>query len=512
MRIGIVGAGLGGLTTAKLLKQTGHHVTVFDRTPDVGGVWSRTRRYPGLTTQSPRNTYSISDFAMPKHYPEYPTGAQVQEYLAAYAGEFGIDADLRLNAEVVSARTDDVSGVWSLRVCDTRTGAYTAESFDRLVIANGTFCEPSMPEFEGIEEFVAAGGRICAATEFHDIKGARDQHVLVVGYGKSACDVAVPISEVAASTDVIARQLVWKIPKKLGGIVGYKRLLLTRLGEALSRYIRLRRVDRFIHGPGDGVRHRLLSWVGSDYTRQFKLEKLGLVPPGTIADIFHGASGTTTDGFFSAVEAGTIAVHREITIARLFAESGRPYAELSDGSALPADLVVCATGFTQGVSFLDPAILARLLDERDNFMLYRQILPIDVPNLYFNGYNSSFVSTLNAEMAAVWIAAHLAGAVPVPEPAAMRQAVIEQLAFMDRTTGGHHCRGTKIIPFSLHNVDEVLDDLGLNISARVRALHWIIPMNTAAYRNVARTLVERLAPPGESAAPQSGRVDHLAWQ
>ena len=52
MRIGIIGAGVAGLTTAKTLKQAGHDVVVFDRTPDVGGVWSATRRYPGLTTQS----------------------------------------------------------------------------------------------------------------------------------------------------------------------------------------------------------------------------------------------------------------------------------------------------------------------------------------------------------------------------------------------------------------------------------------------------------------------------
>jgi cation diffusion facilitator CzcD-associated flavoprotein CzcO len=34
---------------------------------------------------------------------------------------------------------------------------------------------------------------------------ARGKHVLVLGYGKSACDVTVPVSEVAATTHVIAR-------------------------------------------------------------------------------------------------------------------------------------------------------------------------------------------------------------------------------------------------------------------------------------------------------------------
>jgi cation diffusion facilitator CzcD-associated flavoprotein CzcO len=100
MRVAIIGAGLAGLTTAKVLLQAGHDVEVFDKTPDVGGVWSRTRRYPGLTTQSPKAQYSFSDFPMPRHFPEWPTGAQIQEYLAGYADEFGVTPHLRLGTTV----------------------------------------------------------------------------------------------------------------------------------------------------------------------------------------------------------------------------------------------------------------------------------------------------------------------------------------------------------------------------------------------------------------------------
>ena len=107
MNIAIIGAGVAGLTTAKVLLQAGHQAEVFDRTPDVGGVWSRTRRYPGLTTQSPSAQYSFSDFPMPKGFPEWPTGAQVQEYLAAYAGYFGIEPSLRLETTVEFVTSDD---------------------------------------------------------------------------------------------------------------------------------------------------------------------------------------------------------------------------------------------------------------------------------------------------------------------------------------------------------------------------------------------------------------------
>jgi cation diffusion facilitator CzcD-associated flavoprotein CzcO len=497
VRIGIVGAGVAGLSTAKVLTQAGHEVVVFDRSPDVGGVWSRTRRYPGVSTQSPKQQYSLSDFPMPGNYPEWPSGEQVQAYFAAYATAFGLDEHLRLDTEVVAANR--VSDGWRLTV--RHDGAEVIESFDRLVVANGVFCEPMVPQYAGVGEFTAEGGRVCAGTALHDAQDARGKHVLVVGYGKSACDVTVAISGVAASTHVIARQMLWKVPRKIAGVLNFKMLLLTRLGESLFRYRVLRGIEKFLHGPGNGLRRRMLNSIGSVSIRQYGLARAGLIPSGYMEDIVKGAIGLGTEGFFEGVADGSISVCRDRTIVRLFAEGGRTCAELDDGSVLAADLVVCATGFVQEVPFLDADVQRRLHDERGNFLLYRQILPLDVPGLYFNGYNSSFFSPLNAEMAALWIAADLAGLVPLPDEEQRRRATVEQLAFMDTATNTHHCRGTKIIPFSMHNVDEVLGDLDLNVSRLVRATHWINPINPAAYRKVTPKLLDRLTATATQSVP-----------
>jgi hypothetical protein len=272
------------------------------------------------------------------------------------------------------------------------------------------------------------------------------------------------------------------------------------MGEALFKYLRPRGVEKFLHGPANGVRGRMVNSIGSASVRQFGLGRLRLVPPGQMEDIVRGAIGLATEGFFEGVEAGSIVVHPGRTIARLLADGGEPAAELDDGTRLPADLVVCATGFSQGVPFLPAGVTARLLDERGNFMLYRQIRPADVPDVYFNGYNSSFFSPLNAEMAAVWIAADMAGAIALPEPPAMRRQVADQLAFMDDATDTHHCRGGKIIPFSLHNVDEVLGDLHVNIGAAVRAWHWLMPVDPSAYRHITSAVLKRLPSPESECA------------
>jgi cation diffusion facilitator CzcD-associated flavoprotein CzcO len=491
MRVAIVGAGVAGLATAKVLKQVGHQVVVYDRTPDVGGVWSETRRYPGVTTQSPRDTYALSDFPMPKDLPEWPSGEQIQAYLDAYVQHFGLEPLLRLNTEVSSAEPAEAGWVINGN-----------EHFDHLIVANGVFSEPELPAYEGLADFEAAGGKLWAASEFHDASSVQGQRVLVVGYGKSSCDVALEISRTAATTDVIARQMLWKVPRRIGGVVNFKYLLLTRLGEALFPWQHRKGVEKFLHGRGHRIRRQMLGSVQNLTVKQYKLAQLGLLPAGGIENIVRGAIGLVTDGFYEQVEAGAITVRRDRVIKRLLEKDGAPHAELSDGTVLRADTVVCATGYRQSIPFFAAELHRRLVDERGNYRLYRQIHPVDVPHLSFAGYNSSFFSPLSAEMAAVWIAASLAGTLRLPAPEAMRTQVDGRIAFMDEATDRHHCHGTKVIPFSMHNVDEILDDVDLNVPRLVRAKQWLGPVDPRAYRQIANRLSQRLDPSGAGGRQQ----------
>ncbi|MBQ0905113.1 NAD(P)/FAD-dependent oxidoreductase [Micromonospora sp. U21] len=510
MRIAIVGAGFAGLSAAKVLRQSGFDVTVFEKAPDVGGVWSRTRRYPGLRTQNDKGTYHLSDLPMPAHYPQWPTGEQVQQYLESYVEMFGLGAVLRLSTEVVSAALLDNETGWLLASRPAGQDPVTVERYDHLIVANGIFSDPLVPSFDGREDFTAAGGRVLAAGDFHDLAAARGKNVLVVGYGKSSCDVAVPLSDVAAQTHLVARELLWKMPRKLGGALNYKYLLLTRMGEALFRYLSLKGLERFLHGPGDGLRRRLLDSVGSVATRQLKLRELGLVPNGTFQDIARSTVSLATEGFFERVVDGRITVHRDRTISELLVDGGRPAARLDDGTVLAADLVICGTGFRQHVPFFDDALHARLQDAAGNFMLYRQILPIDVPRLTFAGYNSSFFSPLSAEMAAVWTAAHLRGGITLPPRDRMREQVRTRVAWMAARTSGRHARGTNVIPFSMHNIDEVLDELGLNLGRLARARQWLLPVDPRSYRRVTPRMIRRTAGGGATGRVESAGVRPVA--
>ncbi|MBC7202993.1 MAG: NAD(P)/FAD-dependent oxidoreductase, partial [Pusillimonas sp.] len=452
MKIAIIGAGFAGLSSAKVLTQFGHDVSVFEKAPDVGGVWSATRRYPGLRTQNNKDTYFLSDFPMPAEYPEWPSGEQMQRYLAAYVRHFDLDRLIHLNTEVLLAEPDGQEG-WRVKVRNTRSGLESDYQFEHLVVANGIFSEPFIPPYPGVDEFKAAGGRLCATSEFNNVEDARNKDVLVVGYGKSSCDVAAAIGEVAASTKVIARELLWKMPRKIMSVLNYKYLMLTRMGESLFPYIEKKGFERFLHGPGRGVRDSMISSLQKVATRQLKLDKLGLVPEGTFDRIARSTVSLSTDELYEQVIAGKTEIARECEITALGARDGKPVATLSDGRVVPADLVVCGTGFKQVVPFLPQSVQDEITDERGNFELYRQILPLTVKRLHFCGYNSSFYSPLSAEVAALWIATHLMGGLNLPALEERREHVQRRLKWMEERTEGKHARGTNIIPFSMHNVD-----------------------------------------------------------
>lgn len=492
LRIGVIGAGFAGLSATKVLREIGFDVVAFDAAPDVGGVWSETRRYPGLRTQNGKRSYALSDHPMPAHYPEWPTGEQVRRYLESYADRFALWDALRLKTEVTQAELDERVPQWRLRLCDTATGTDLEDVIvDHLVVANGIFSTPFVPDFPGTDEFEAAGGRLCGVCEVNDVDQVAGKHTLVVGYGKSACDAAAVFSGVAASTNLVARELLWKIPRKIAGVVNYKYLLLTRLGEGLFRYIQPVGFEKFLHGPGKPVREALMNGLRALITRQLRLRELGLVPEGPLDRIARSTVSLATDALYQGVADGRITVHRDAEIVRLLVHDGRPTAELSDGTRLPADVVVCGTGWQQEVPFLSPALQARITDEAGNFALYGQVLPHDVPALTFCGYNSSFFSPLSAEIAAWWIGAHLTGQLNLPSEPVRRAHVAQRLAWMEKRTEGHHARGANIVPFSIHNIDELLADLGAGVGGLERFAEWLRPLNPAAYAKVGQKVIAR---------------------
>jgi len=282
------------------------------------------------------------------------------------------------------------------------------------------------------------------------------------------------------------------MPRKVANLVNYKFLMLTRLGEGLFRYRSLSGPEKLLHARDSALANSMLGSVEKVTTGQLGLTGLGLVPLGRFSDIARSTVSLATEGFFEGVASGRISVRRDTVVDRFVEKDGRAVAELSNGELVPVEVVVAATGWTQDLPFLPRDVVDRITDENGDYLLHRQIHPIDVPDLSFAGYNSSFFSPLSAEVSAIWIGSLLGGNHTLPSREEMHRQRRATLDWMRERTRGAHARGTNIIPFSVKNIDEVLSDVGLGVGALTRAKQWLMPIDPGDYQGITPALARRL--------------------
>jgi hypothetical protein len=247
-----------------------------------------------------------------------------------------------------------------------------------------------------------------------------------------------------------------------------------------------------------------VQWV---VTKQCKLNELGLNPGVPFETIARSTVSLATDGFFDSVAAGKIDVAKNATVENLTVSDGVRTASLSTGRTVPADIIICGTGWHQSVPFFDTALMSRITDGDGNFLLYRSMIPVGVARLAFNGYNSSFFSQLNAEIGALWLADLLGGGLTLPSEAEQRQATVDRLAWMEARTEGKHSKGTNIIPFSVHQIDELLADMDLSLGGMTKFKQFLLPIDPSDFAAATRTLVQRLAP---APAPATTPLEPIA--
>ncbi len=482
-KVCVIGAGISGLVAAKVLRGRGYDVSVVEKSGDLGGVWEPARSYPGVQTQTPRDLYCFSDFPMPAEYPEWPSGAQMHAYLGAYAKHFGLRPCIRFRTEVLSLSRQPGTDGWlvTLRGADAATGT---EHFDLVVVATGQFSRPRTLHLPGEGAFVAAGGTVRHSSQYGDGAGAQGRDVVVVGFSKSATDIAMDaLAQGARTVSMIYRRASWKVPYFFGGVVNFKHILYCRASEAMFMPwgpSRAGRLARRLLAPAIWANWRALEAL---LGVQFGLNKAGLRPEGRIEDSIHCATSIETPGFYKAVRDGRIRmVKGDLT-------GYAPGCAMAGDARVAADVVVLAIGWSQDLPFLDANTQARLIEPDGQFRLHHLMVNPDLPGLGFVGFNSSFASALSAELGAHWLARYFEGGLRrQPTDAAMQAGIARALEWRRRDrrvaqTYGGLC----IAPFHHAHFDELMADMGAQTKpANVLAAH-LAPISPEAYAKLLET-------------------------
>jgi len=203
-RVAIIGAGFSGIAAGIKLKQAGiDRFTIFEKSPNVGGVWWD-NRYPGAEVDTPSVLYSYS-FKPWRWSRTHVRQAELLEYLESAVDEFGLGGHIQTRCEVESAIWNEERQRYTLILKDGRI-----ERFDAVISAVGLLSDPRYPDWPGLEQF--AGPKFHTSRWDHtvDLSG---KTVAVVGTGSTAAQVVPSIAPVAGKVTLFQREPGWVMPK-----------------------------------------------------------------------------------------------------------------------------------------------------------------------------------------------------------------------------------------------------------------------------------------------------------
>lgn len=337
----IVGAGFGGLCAAYRLQAAGiGDFLVLDEAGGVGGTWWW-NRYPGIACDIPAHFYGFSFAPNPDWSSAYPPGSEIQAYLARFVEAQGLSGRLRLGCRAERFIFEETTGFWRVATSDGET--YRAR---HVIAATGALHEPKLLKLEGFDLF---RGRHVHTARWPDDLDVSGKRVALIGSAASAIQAAPALARMGAEVAVLQRSPNYIGPRGDHSYPGWVRGLLRRAPWLISafRLYQRTRLDRLIypivHGP-NVFSARARNMTRSHMRRHVSDPQLreALTP-----DYAIGCKRMLiSDDFYPALGSGSVKL---IASAAARFEAGAVVA--ADGTRVPADIAVHATGFDLGAHY-----------------------------------------------------------------------------------------------------------------------------------------------------------------
>ena len=359
-RVAVIGAGPGGLATARWLKAYGFEPDLFEAHDDLGGQWSASNPRSGIWPQMVTNTFveatRFSDLDYPEGTALFPHNSVVLSYLRRFAEIHGLTDRIQFNCRLVSL-TPEPPGY---RLVFDKDGESTAARYERVVVATGRFNKPMVPPILAASDFSGDCG-IVHSFDYKDPDLYRGKAVLVAGGSISALEIASDLSMLGAKTVYLSqRRQRYVNPKMVGGLpLEYLMFTYRRGALALDDRPALAKDDRdlVLRYAGDPSRYGTpkphpdfskAGVTGSPYYLNLVAE--GRVKPRPWLKAIHGRSIT-----------------------------------FEDGASVDVDGIIAGTGFALDLGFLSEATRA-LLKVTDSYVeLDEFTFHPDLPGLAFVG-------------------------------------------------------------------------------------------------------------------------------
>jgi cation diffusion facilitator CzcD-associated flavoprotein CzcO len=199
----IIGASFSGLASASALQKHGIDYLIIEKEAQVATPWRH--HYERLHLHTNKGLSNLPYKKFHSNIPRYPSRQQVVDYLESYQKEFNIRPIF--NTEATSAKRE--GSHW---MTETTYGLFKSKY---LIVATGPFGKPKSIRFSGMETFP---GKMIHSYEYKTGRNFKGQRVLVVGFGNSACEIAIDLYEKGAESCMSVRSPVSVVPRDLLGI------------------------------------------------------------------------------------------------------------------------------------------------------------------------------------------------------------------------------------------------------------------------------------------------------
>jgi indole-3-pyruvate monooxygenase len=210
----IIGASISGLASAACLRKRGIDYDIIEKETQIATPWRN--HYERLHLHTYKGLSNLPFMKFDKAIPRYPSRLEVVEYLEDYQQAFNIHPIFNSRAESVVRESDH----W---ITETNKGTFRSKF---LVLATGAYGKPKDIGLKGIETFP---GNIIHSCRYKTGRDFTGQKVLVIGFGNSACEIAIDLYEQGATPSMSVRSPVNIVPRDIWGIP------ILRLGLLLSR-------------------------------------------------------------------------------------------------------------------------------------------------------------------------------------------------------------------------------------------------------------------------------------
>jgi len=420
LKIAVIGAGISGIAAAHTLQKHGHDVTIYEKSPKIGGVWAVS--YPQVSLQNTYAQYHLSDFDWPFKPELHPTGAQIMRYMQEAIEKLKLK--VCLEHEVVSL--EEQGEGWSAKI--RHPGGTDDLFFDYVVVAVGQYTEvKNIPQFAGQTDFK---GQVLTERDIKDMTIFEDKTVVVVGFGKSAIDMATMAAARGARVHHVFRTARWLIPRRLFGI-HFVYPFFSRMGSVmLPSWVHPSKAERFLHTKLKFMVSGFWSMVSGLINIQHKKAVRGkdaeanrrfqtVQPQHPLIPDLRSAAALAPDDYYRYVAEGKIEPHLA-EVSGFTADA----IQLSTGEAIQNDLTVLSVGSKKPTfPFLAEAYRHLLEDEEDGAQLYRHLIHPRIPNMGFAGFNHGFMHIPSVEVGTVWLCAVMDGCLTLPSVEVMEASI-----------------------------------------------------------------------------------------